>query len=183
MEDREITAMIDRLIEREGGFVDHPNDVGGCTKYGVIRATLETHRGRPTTCADVMALTLDEARAIYRRFWFDHSRLRLSQWPYRRLAEVTLDASIMFSLGREMSVRWAQTAINAQRPRQAPIAVDGWAGPATMAAMVMCSEGRLITWVVAERLRKHARVVKSSPSQAAFIEGWVNRATKWVMDG
>jgi lysozyme family protein len=29
MEEAEISAMIDRLIEREGGFVDHKDDRGG----------------------------------------------------------------------------------------------------------------------------------------------------------
>ena len=181
MTEDQIRDMIKRLIEREGGFVDHPNDVGGCTKYGVIRATLQDHRRALVTCADVRALTLDEAVAIYRRAWFDHSRLRLSQWPYPTLAEVTLDASIMFSLGRQMAARWAQEAINDQRPKGQGIVTDGWAGPATLAAMVLCDERRLVAGVVARRLRKHARVVARAPSQAVFLEGWVNRATKWIM--
>lgn len=181
MTDAEITAMIERLIAREGGYVDHPNDVGGCTNMGITRETLEQHRGKPTTCADVRALHKAEAVAIYRRFWFSHKRLRLGQWPHRKLAEVTLDAAVMFSLGREMSAKWAQAGINALRPAAAPLKVDGWAGPSTLAAMAMCDQHKLVSYVVAERCRKHARVVKGSPSQAAFIEGWINRATAWIM--
>lgn len=182
LEQREVEAMIGRLMDREGGFVDHPADKGGPTKWGITLATLEAVRGMPCGVLDLIALSRTEASLVYQRMWFDHSRLRLRQWPYRRLAEVTLDAAVMFSLGRSMAVEWVQQAINRRyQPGITPLAVDGWAGPATLAAMAMKSERELVADVIGARCRKHARVVKASPSQAAFIEGWINRATDWLM--
>ena len=58
-----LDAMIDRLLEREGGFVNHPADRGGATNWGVTQGTLAAWRGYPVSVADVHALTRDEARA------------------------------------------------------------------------------------------------------------------------
>ena len=181
MEDDEIAGMIERLTVREGGYVDHPSDAGGCTNMGITRATLEDYRGKPTTCADVRALHQAEAVAIYRARWVNHPSLRLSQWPYRKLAEVTLDAAVMWGDGPRMTARWAQEAINAMRPSAPPLEADGMVGPATLAAMVLCDQRQLVAYVVGARLRQHATQVFRVPSQVAFLKGWVNRATKWIM--
>lgn len=178
----EVERMVDRLIRREGGFVDHEDDAGGCTKYGITRPTLEAFRRKDVTCSDVEALSTAEAGEIYQAYWFDHRRFRLRQWPYRRLAEVALDGAVMFSLGRSMSVRWVQESIN-DFGFGGKLKVDGWAGEQTLAAMVLCDEFRLVAGLVARRCRKHARVVERVPGQSVFLEGWVNRATSWLVPG
>jgi lysozyme family protein len=182
MEQREIDAMIGRLMAREGGWVDHAWDGGGCTNHGITLPTLEMARGFHCSCADVQVLSRFEAAEIYTRFWFDHSRLRLRHWPYRRLAEVTLDASVMFSLGRSMAVGWVQEAINRRlEAGDTPLKIDGWAGERTLDAMLRFPERELVAAVVGARCRKHARVVAARPVQAVFLAGWINRATDWVM--
>ena len=58
------------VLRHEGGYGDHPADPGGATNFGVTRATLAHHRGRPVTKAEVRALTRAEAAGIYRqRYW------------------------------------------------------------------------------------------------------------------
>lgn len=58
-------AIITALINREDGYVDHPNDHGSCTNFGITRATLAAWRGHPVTCEDVRNMPESEARAIY----------------------------------------------------------------------------------------------------------------------
>jgi lysozyme family protein len=58
--------LIADILEREGGFVDHPHDRGGPTKFGITKGTLYRWRQRPVTTADVRGLAIDEARDIYR---------------------------------------------------------------------------------------------------------------------
>lgn len=55
----------------EGGYVDHPNDPGGCTNRGITIGTLRDWRGdQSLTCADVKALTEEEAAEIYaENYW------------------------------------------------------------------------------------------------------------------
>ena len=65
-----VDRMIDDMIGREGGFVDHPADRGGPTRFGITQATLARSLGRVATPLDVETLSLDQARQIYRRDFY-----------------------------------------------------------------------------------------------------------------
>lgn len=50
------------LLGHEGGYVNHPDDPGGETKFGISK--------RSYPGEDIKALTVDRAKAIYKRdFW------------------------------------------------------------------------------------------------------------------
>lgn len=52
----------DKLIGHEGGYVNHPADPGGETKYGITKRTYPH--------LNIAALTLEQAKVIYKRdFW------------------------------------------------------------------------------------------------------------------
>jgi lysozyme family protein len=60
----------------EGGYVNHPRDPGGPTKYGITQATLANYRHTHVTASDVQHLGLSEASAIldvqyWRKVWGD----------------------------------------------------------------------------------------------------------------
>jgi len=57
---------VDLVLRHEGGFVQHPRDPGGATKFGITRETLSRARGRSVSVDDVRRLTRGEAAAIYR---------------------------------------------------------------------------------------------------------------------
>lgn len=61
-----VEEILDGLIRREGGFVDHPLDRGGPTKWGITIRTLEAWRQAPQTIDHVRQLTKAEAKEIYR---------------------------------------------------------------------------------------------------------------------
>jgi lysozyme family protein len=56
-------AAIRTLLEVEGGYVNHPTDPGGETKFGISK------RSYPTL--DIPHLTRDDAARIYRRDYWD----------------------------------------------------------------------------------------------------------------
>lgn len=63
-------ACLKFTLAYEGGYVNHPADPGGATKYGITRATLSHELGRAATIADVKNLTIARAGAIYRKkYW------------------------------------------------------------------------------------------------------------------
>jgi lysozyme family protein len=56
----------DFVIKWEGGYVYHPNDPGGCTKYGITLSTLTSFRKKGNlTCSDIQRLQIEEAIDIY----------------------------------------------------------------------------------------------------------------------
>ena len=62
-------ATIEAIIDREGGFVNHPLDKGGPTKFGITLATLSKWRKRPCTEEDIRNLGKPEAREIYLSYY------------------------------------------------------------------------------------------------------------------
>jgi len=62
------------LMEHEGGFVNHPNDPGGMTNWGVTKATYERFIWRDVTEAEMRSLTQDDVRPIYRQIYWDKVR-------------------------------------------------------------------------------------------------------------
>lgn len=54
---------IEFVLKWEGGYVNHPDDPGGETKYGISK------RAYPDL--DVANLTLDDAKVIYKRDYWD----------------------------------------------------------------------------------------------------------------
>ncbi len=61
-----IERLLDELIEREGGYVDHRADRGGPTRFGTTEAVARVHGFRGA----MKQLPRDEAVAIYRRIYW-----------------------------------------------------------------------------------------------------------------
>ena len=59
-----------RLLAHEGGYTNHPSDPGGPTNFGITIYDYRKYVKPSATAADVRAMKLDEAKAIYRaKYW------------------------------------------------------------------------------------------------------------------
>jgi lysozyme family protein len=146
------------VLQHEGGYVDHPLDPGGATNRGVTRATLAGVRGRPVSKAEVMALSLAETAAIYRRlFW---SAVRGDDLP----AGVDL---AVFDLAVNSGPRRAALALQ----KALGVVEDGTIGPLTLAACRSAPAGSVVAAVSELRLGFLARL----PTFATFGRGWRRR--------
>jgi lysozyme family protein len=63
-----------RLLAHEGGYTDHPDDPGGATNFGITIADYRRYAKADATAADVRAMSVDEAKAIYRKRYWDAQR-------------------------------------------------------------------------------------------------------------
>jgi lysozyme family protein len=61
-----VDQLVDGLIAREGGFVDHPDDRGGATNWGITEAVARAHG----YSGPMALLSRGEAAAIYRRLYW-----------------------------------------------------------------------------------------------------------------
>jgi lysozyme family protein len=60
-----------RVLAHEGGYVHHPADPGGPTKYGITLAAFRRYIKPDATADDVRAMTKAQAAAIYRRHYWN----------------------------------------------------------------------------------------------------------------
>lgn len=138
-----------RLISSEGGYVNHPNDPGGETKFGISK------RAYPDV--DIASLTVENAKAIYRRDFWDV------------LGDI--DPALKFQIFDFAVNSGIQTAI---RKLQAAIGVadDGHWGPASAAALARIKPSSAAMLYLAERI-DFWRKLSTWPT---FGAGWAGRA-------
>jgi lysozyme family protein len=61
---------IRRLLANEGGYSNHPSDPGGPTNFGITLGDYRKYVKADATAADVRAMQVGEAKAIYRsKYW------------------------------------------------------------------------------------------------------------------
>lgn len=169
----------------EGGFSDHPVDNGGLTAYGAslefVKGIAATQQGRdflqrigfrlPVNKASMRSVTPDMARAMFKREFWD--RLRLDDMRFRPACTL-YDAAV--NSGCAQSVRLAQRGYNAcARGSNVALDVDGILGPKTRAALA-CDTDALIRATIQARRDFYEGLARDKPSQAVFLDGWLNRA-------
>jgi lysozyme family protein len=63
-----------RLLVHEGDYTNHPSDPGGPTNFGITIYDYRKYVKPNATAADVRAMTVGEAKAIYRKRYWDAQR-------------------------------------------------------------------------------------------------------------
>ena len=63
-----------RLLVHEGGYSNHPSDPGGPTKFGITIADYRKYVKADATAEDVRNMSLADAKAIYRKRYWDVQR-------------------------------------------------------------------------------------------------------------
>ena len=71
---RSYDAALARLLVHEGGYTNHPADPGGPTNFGITISDYRKYVKPDATAADVRAMKVDEAKAIYRAKYWDAQR-------------------------------------------------------------------------------------------------------------
>lgn len=167
-----VDALIDRLIKREGGYVNNADDAGGATKYGITQTTLSTWRravGEPWM--DVADLTEDEAARIYKARYLVAPGYGGISDP--EMQEFLFDFAV--NSGPRAATSALQTALKAMGSD--PGLIDGDLGPRTRAAIdaVSARMAELYYRTKCERYELLLRYVGADHRQAIFAAGWANR--------
>lgn len=171
MSAQSISEIVAGVIRREGGFVDHPDDRGGPTKYGITIKTLSRYLDRAATREDVRALNPDQAAEIYVRYYV--AEPRFDALP-ATIAPFIVDTGV--HSGPRMAARLLQRVIN--EAGFGPIDVDGVAGTATRRQALAASQGMgpyFLAALIIARLNFLERLIAADPSQKAFERGWKAR--------
>lgn len=163
------TEFLNRVIEREGGYVDHPQDRGGPTKYGITQKTLSAFWGSQASAEDVEQITQRLARMIYDlMFWKQPGFDKLD--CDENLAELLFDTGV--NHGTVMAVTLVQRVVGVND--------DGILGPITRRAVNTYGFRKLFIDLLATRIEFYGRIVQGDSSQAVFITGWLRRMNHFL---
>ena len=150
-------SAVSYVLANEGINSNDPADKGGRTRFGITEHEAAAHG------LDVVTLTLDQAKAIYRKDYWCFDAI-----ADRRVATKLLDMAINMGVGT--AIRLAQTAVG--------VKVDGVLGPATITAINGTSPETMLANLVEASVRRYIEIVLRDRSQLVFLRGWANRATK-----
>ena len=157
--------VFDKSVEvtliHEGGYSNYREDRGGETKYGISK--------RSYPALDIPNLTMDEAREIYRRDFWD--RVRCGEIEYPALAAKVFDAAVL--MGPSAAVLCVQRAVNRMG---AELVEDGAIGPKTIQAVNSEDDaGLVLTLFIGELVLRYLDIA-NRPDQHVFLRGWLIRA-------
>lgn len=147
------------VVGVEGGFQNDPRDkgnwTGGTVDAGQCRGTKYGISAASYPSLDIVNLTLDAARAIYKRDFWD--KLQADKLD-AALAFQAFDAAV--NCGVYKAAKWLQRAAN--------VAQDGVIGPQSLAAITAAEPWRIAVRLDAYRLLSNADL----GAFATYGRGW-----------
>ena len=144
----------ERLIGHEGGYVNHPNDPGGETNWGITKRTAR----EAGYIGSMRELTREQAREVYRdAYW---NRARCDEFD-GAIAFQVFDAAVNHGIGN--AIRFLQRAVG--------VADDGVVGPVTMEAVKAMPVTDVLARFNAARLTFYTNL----STWPDFGRGWARR--------
>lgn len=144
------------LLESEGGYVNHPSDPGGATRYGITQAVAR----EAGYIGDMRVLPINTAAEIYRKNYWDACNCDSLPWP---LSLYVFDASVNQGVGA--ATRMLQKTLGTVQ--------DGVIGDVTTRLAKQSSPDDAIEFL-SNRIMRYAETA----NLGVFGRGWMNRVLK-----
>ena len=148
-------------------------DLGGATAYGITWSTLKAaHKVGIVPHDDICRLTVDEAKLIYRKNFWDKYGWEQLEWP---VCLCCLDCCInhggFASILQRAVIDCGQSVV-----------IDGKFGPKTFAALKACQPMTLAKAIYIQRKKYYEKIVARTPSQKVHLKGWLRRADEMARE-
>ncbi|MFW1840032.1 glycoside hydrolase family 108 protein [Acinetobacter gyllenbergii] len=145
-----------RVLQHEGGYVNHPSDPGGETNYGITKATAQNYGYK----GSMKNIPMDMVERIYKNQFWD--ALSCDSFPYS-FAFQYFDAGVNHGL------------VNARKILQRALGVkdDGIVGAITLNEIRKQPQFALINLFNAERVLFYTRIKTFN----TFGKGWMSRVS------
>lgn len=172
-----VDAYIESLIEREGGYVDHPNDRGGPTMFGVTEQVARAYgyHGRMQDLPRSMAVNI-----YLERYWLDPN-FHLVNEHAPAVAEELLDTGV--NMGQTVASEFFQRMLNVLNKggtTYPDLKVDGRIGKVTILAMrsYLAHRGADGHTVLLRGLNclqgaRYVGIAENNSKQESFMHGWL----------
>ncbi|MEC5321598.1 putative peptidoglycan-binding domain-containing protein [Brenneria populi subsp. brevivirga] len=165
------------ILDREGGYVNHPADKGGATNWGVTEKVARAHG----YTGDMQSLSRQQALEIYEAdYWYGPRFDQVASLSPSIAAELC-DTGI--NMGPSVPSKWFQrwlTALNDGGRLYPDLQPDGNIGPRTITALrqYMTSRGSEGEQVLLRALNcsqgsRYLELAEQRAANEAFLYGWV----------
>lgn len=163
----DINQLRDIVKKIEGGYVNHPNDRGGCTNMGITIATFRQQFGRNKTCRDLANMTPSQWNLIFHLHFWD--KWKADSINNQSIANFLVDWSFHSGI---WGIKLPQRILGVKD--------DGIVGPKTLAALNNYpDQGELFERLWKRRKQYLDDIIKRKPSQKVFRDGWYNRIAQF----
>lgn len=169
-----IAGILGCIIALEGGYVNHPNDPGGETKYGITKSTARSY-GYTGSMKD---LPKDLAKKIYKDWYITKPQLDKVIALSPAVGHKVVDAGV--NVGTKRSIKWLQSSINILSKKGQDydrISEDGSIGPKTIYAFQLLQAKRGVSQsceLLLKLLDMHQSKHYVDIDNPSFIIGWLN---------
>jgi lysozyme family protein len=173
----DVGALIDGVLDREGGYVDNPADKGGPTCFGITEAVARANGYD----SPMRQLPRSEAAAIYRNLYWTRPAFDQVASRSERVASELFDTGV--NMGPAVAVTFLQralTALNRNGKDYADLTPDGRIGPSTLGALdsflkLRGATGETVLLRALEALQgeRYLRLAERRPANEAFLYGWL----------
>ncbi|MBN9706632.1 glycoside hydrolase family 108 protein [Enterobacter roggenkampii] len=165
------------ILGKEGGYVNHPDDKGGPTNWGITQATARAHG----YTGDMRNLTREQALAI----------LEADYWYGPRFDQVAVVSPVIaaelcdtgVNMGPSVQVKWFQRWLNVfnnQQQLYPDLIADGQIGPRSISALKFYlakrgSEGEtvLLRALNCSQGQRYLELAEQRQQNESFVYGWV----------
>lgn len=172
-----IDQLLEELLQREGGYVNNPDDRGGPTMFGITEAVARANEYRGA----MSALPVDFAKSIYKRIYWERPHLDQVAAIVPLVGEKLFDIGV--NMGPTVGVTFLQralTALNRGASDYPDLNPDGRIGPATMEALNAFiakrkNGGETVLMHALDALQgeRYIRLAERNPKQETFLYGWL----------
>ena len=158
----DIKQIIQFIKEKEGGYVNDPDDKGGCTNSGVTIAVFRKFFGKAKTCEDLKKLTDEEWEKIFvKDYW---KPWKADEIQNQSIAQLVVDMGYMS--GTKLAIKKVQACLG--------LKADGIVGPITLGALN--DKSTMVTFRKLYSMRYtwlHQLALKANNKK--YLRGWLNR--------
>lgn len=160
---------VNTLLDVEGGFVDHPSDPGGATKYGISLRWYRAAVDAEATAETIKHLSRGTAVTLYHRFFWATPEASVGQ-SYDNLPAPVAVAVFHYAVnsGPKRAHEFLQKALKRVGYK---LKIDGVLGTHTCNAARASDPTDLIKWISVYALRFYWGL-----DRPEFIDGWLRRA-------
>lgn len=164
------------ILGKEGGYVNHPDDKGGPTNWGITQATARAHG----YVGDMRDLTRQQALDILTADYWTGPRFDLVSEVSPVIAAELCDTGV--NMGPSVQTKWFQrwlNVFNIQGSLYPELIADGFIGPRTISALkVTCLDAgrRRAGNAPGSELQRGQRYLELAEQRSAnetFVYGWV----------